>query len=133
IDFQRRNITGGAVVIETVSVKGTAVDIALPLIIRLSSKNIAPYIALGPSFSYLLSQNSTSTEKLPVKKSMLLGNGGLGVDIALLKSGWIISPELKYSTGLTDVKDGAATTAYARALSSLKKNAFSLSVYLRKK
>ncbi len=133
IDFQRRSITGGSVVIETVAVKGTAIDIALPLIIRLSSKNIAPYIALGPSFSYMLSQNSTSAEKLPVKKSLFMGNAGLGVDIALLKSGWIISPELKYSAGLSDLKDNASTTAYARALSSLKKNAFMLSVYLRKR
>ena len=133
IDFQRRNLTGGTTITETVTVKGSSVNVALPLIIRLSSKNIAPYIALGPSFSYMLSQNSTSSEQLPVKKSMLLGNGGLGVDITLLKSGWIISPELKYSAGLTDLKDNAATTAYATALSSLKKNAFTLGIYLRKR
>ncbi len=133
INFQRRNPTGGTITIETVAVKGTAVNIALPLIIRLSSKNIAPYIALGPSFSYLISQNNTSTERLPVKKSLLSGNGGLGVDINILKSGIIISPELKYSAGLSNLKDDAATTAYAAALSSLKKNVFSLSVYLRKR
>ena len=133
IDFQRRNITGGAAIIETVAIMGTAINIALPLIIRLSSKNIAPYIALGPSFSYLASQNSTSTERLPVKKSLFSGNGGLGVDINILKSGIVISPELKYSAGFSDLKDDAATTAYAAALSSLKKNAFSLSVYLRKR
>ncbi|MBK9570017.1 MAG: caspase family protein [Chitinophagaceae bacterium] len=133
IDFERRAVTGGPIITETVAVKGTAVNIALPLIIRLSSKNSAPYIALGPSFSYLISQNSTSNELLPVKKSLVFGNGGLGVDINLLKSGIIISPELKYAAGFSDIKDGAATTTYATALSALKKNAFTLSVYLRKK
>ena len=133
IDFQKRPPTGGQTVIETVAVKGTAVNVALPLIIRLSSKNIAPYISLGPSFSYLVSQNSASSELLPVKKSLAIGNGGLGVDINLLKSEIIISPELKYSAGLSDIKDGAATSNYAAAVSTLKKNAFTLSVSLRKR
>ncbi len=133
IDFQKRPPTGGQTIIETVAVKGTAVNVALPLIIRLSSKNIAPYISLGPSFSYLVSQNSASSELLPVKKSLAIGNGGLGVDINLLKSGIIISPELKYSAGLSDIKDGAATSNYAAAVSTLKKNAFTLSVSLRKR
>jgi tetratricopeptide (TPR) repeat protein len=133
IDFQRRGQTGGQTIIETVTVKGTAVNVALPLIIRLSSKNIAPYIALGPSFSYLVSQNRASTELLPVKKSLVIGNGGLGVDINILKSGIIISPELKYSAGFSDIKDGAGTSSYAAAVSTLKKNAFTLSVSLRKR
>lgn len=133
IDFQRRNLTGGPIITETVSVKTTSVNVALPLIIRLSSKNVAPYIHLGPSFSYMFSQNSTSAEQLPVKKSMVLGNGGIGVDIGLVKSGWVLSPELKYSAGFTDLKDGAATTAYAAALTSLKRNTFSLNLYFRKR
>jgi hypothetical protein len=54
------------------------------------------------------------------------------VDIGLGKSGFAISPELKYSVGFSDMKD-AANTTYARALSSLKKNIFSLNVYLRKR
>lgn len=133
IDFQRRAPTGGPVTIETISIKGTTVNIALPIIIRFSSNNVAPYLAVGPSFSYMFSQNSTSTELLPVKKSMVLGNGGFGVDIGIPKAGIILSPELKYSAGLSDIKDDAATTPYAAALSSLKRNTFSLSLYLRKR
>jgi hypothetical protein len=133
IGFQKRNVTGGPITTETVSLENTAVSISLPLIIRFSSKNIAPYIALGPSFSYSMGQKSTSNEKLPVKKSLVLGDGGVGVDINMLKSGIIISPELKYSAGFSDIKDGTATTPYAAALSSLKKNAFTFSLYLRKR
>ena len=133
IDFQRRPLTGGSITTETVSVKGTAVNIALPLIIRFSSKNVAPYISLGPSFSYLINQNSSSNEILPLNKSLFIGSGGLGVDFNILKSGIIVSPELKYSAGFSDTKDAAATTTYAGALSSLKKNAFMLSVSLRKR
>ncbi|MDZ4794627.1 MAG: caspase family protein [Bacteroidota bacterium] len=133
IDFQRRGATGGNVIIETVAVKGTAVNISLPLIVRLSSKNVVPYIMLGPSFSYLVSQNSSSSEILPVNKSLVIGNGGLGVDINILKSGIIISPELKYSAGLSELKDNAASTSYSAAVSSLKRNAFTLTVSLRKR
>ena len=133
VDFEVRPATGGGVIIEPVDVKGTAVKISLPLIIRFSSKNIAPYISLGASFSYLVSQNSASAEKLPINKSLFIGDGGLGVDIGLGKSGFAISPELKYSAGFSDMKDNAATTSYARAISSLKKNTFSLNVYLRKR
>jgi tetratricopeptide (TPR) repeat protein len=133
IDFQRRNVTGGPITTETVSVKSSSVNVSLPLIIRLGNKNVAPYIALGPSFSYMLNGAASTDEILPVKKSLFLGDGGLGVDINLLKSGIILSPELKYSAGLSEWRDDAATSNYALALSSLKKNGFTLSLYLRKR
>ncbi|HEY6062597.1 MAG TPA: caspase family protein [Chitinophagaceae bacterium] len=133
VDFESRPVTGGNIITEPVDLKGTAVKVALPLVIRFSSKNIAPYISLGASFSYLFSQNSISAEKLPINKSLFLGDGGLGVDIGLGKSGFALSPELKYSAGFSDMKDAAATTSYARAISSLKKNTFSLNVFLRKR
>jgi hypothetical protein len=132
LDFNTRPVSGTDST-QHVDIKGTAVSISLPVVIRFSSKNIAPYISLGASFSYLVSQNSASAEKLPINKSLLIGDGGLGVDIGLGKSGFAISPELKYSVGFSDMKDNAATTSYARALSSLKKNTFSLNVYLRKR
>ena len=118
VDFQRRNVVGGPIITETVSVKTTAVNIALPLIIRLSSKNIAPYIALGPSFNYIFSQDNTSSEILPVKKSLLLGDAGLGV---------------KYSAGFSDINNNSTSSPQAASLSSLKRNAFTLSFYLRKR
>ena len=133
IDFQRRNVTGGPITTETVSVKSSSVNVSLPLIIRLGNKNVAPYIALGPSFSYMLNGAASADEILPVKKSLFLGDGGLGVDINLLKSGIILSPELKYSAGLSEWRDDAGTSNYASALSSLKKNGFTLSLYLRKR
>lgn len=133
VDFQRRSGTGGPIITETVTIKGATVNIALPLIIRLSSNNVAPYLHLGPSFSYMLSQNNESRELLPVKKSMVLGGGGLGVDIGIPKAGIILSPELKYSAGFSDIRDGAATTPNNEALSSLKRNSFSLNLYLRKR
>ena len=133
IDFQRRNVTGGPITTETIAVKSSSVNVSLPMIIRLNNKNIAPYIALGPSFSYLLSGSASADEILPVKKSLFLGDGGIGVDINLLKSGFILSPELKYSAGLSEWKDDAATSNYAAAVSSLKKNGFTLSLYFRKR
>ncbi|MEO7924468.1 MAG: caspase family protein [Chitinophagaceae bacterium] len=133
IGFQRRFVTGGPIVVESVDVKTVSMNIALPLIIRFSSKNTAPYLSLGPSFSYQLSQDNTSRELLPVNKSVFIGDAGLGLDIGLLKSGIVISPEIKYSAGFSDIKDNAASTNQAAALTTLKKNAFTLNVYLRKR
>lgn len=133
IDFQRRNITGGPIVTETIAVKGATVNVALPLIIKLSSGNTVPYLMLGPSFNYLFSQSGTSADQLPVKKSLFLGDGGLGVEIGLGKSGFAIAPELKYSAGLSDMKDNASTTSYSAAVTSVKKNTFSLNLYFRKR
>lgn len=132
IEFERRGTTGNPI-FETVSVKGTSVNVDLPLIIRFSSKTIAPYFALGTSFSYLFSQNTESRELLPVKKSMMLAHAGIGVDIGLLKSGLCLSPELKYSTDMSDMRDDPTATPYAAALTDLKKNSFTLSLYLRKR
>jgi len=64
---------------------------------------------------------------------VLLGDAGIGVNINMLKSGIILAPELKYSAGFSDIKDNAGTSAQAAAVSSLKKNAFTLSFYLRKR
>ena len=133
IDFQKRGATGGQLAIETLSLKGVTVNISVPVIIRLFSKNIAPYIVFGPSFNYFLPQKSLSNEILPVNKFSVIGDGGLGVDFNLPKSGIIISPELKYSAGFSDVKDGSSLTIYSAALSSLKKNTYTLSIYLRKR
>ena len=133
IDFQKRGGATGQITKETLSLKGANLAISVPLIIRLSSKIIAPYIVAGPSFNYFLAKKSLSNEILPVNKFSFMGDGGVGVDINLLKSGIIISPELKYSAGFSDVKDKSSLTAYSVALSSLKRNAFTLSVYLRKR
>lgn len=133
INFIRRLQTGGQEITETIGLKGTNANIELPFIIQFSSKNIAPYIMLGPSFSYTVNQNATTADILPVKKSLLNGNGGFGVDIGLGKSGLSLSPEVKYTAGFSDIKDPNGTSSYAGALSSLKKNSFSFNLYLRKR
>lgn len=132
INFEIRSGTGN-LPDEVVDIKGAVANIALPVVIRFSSKTIAPYVVLGPSFNYLMSTNADFAEKLQIKRSTFLAGGGLGVDIGLGKSGLSLSPELKYSTGLSDMKDAASTTSFSRALSSLKKNTFSLNLYLRKR
>jgi hypothetical protein len=133
IDFVRRGPTGQPDIIETIGLKGTSAIISLPLIIRFSSKNIAPYIMLGPSFSYEVSQDNATADILPLKKSLFSGNGGIGVDIGLGNSGLFLSPELKYSAGFSDIKDPNAASSFAAALSALKKNNFSFNLYLRKR
>lgn len=133
IVFLRRPITGGQVIREIFPIKNSSVNISLPLIIRFAGKKATPYISLGPTLNYILGQDNTSNELLPIKKTLVMGDGGFGVDVKVAKTGMVISPELKYSAGLSDMKDGASATTYSAALSSLKKNSFTLSIYLRKR
>ena len=128
--YENRPVTGGQVTTQTISLKNTAVNISLPVIIHFSSKNIAPYFSLGPTFSYIFKQDATSTELVPVKKSAVLADAGIGVDFGLPKSRLILSPELKFSAGLSEMKE-TSNTIYATTLSSLKKQTITFSIYLR--
>jgi hypothetical protein len=101
----------------------------VPVIIKFKSKNAVPYFAIGPSFSYNLDAKSATL--LPVKSTVFNADAGFGVDIKM-KDGMVISPEVKYVAGLSDIKDGAANTNYSNALGSLKKQQFRLGIYLRK-
>lgn len=132
ITFLSREIVGGAITRETVPVKNGSVTVSLPLVINFSSgKNTSPYLRIGASFSYAFSQDSKSSEILPINKSLALGDAGFGVDFRIPKTGLVISPELKYAAGISELKSSSSTTPYTEALSSLKKQTFSLNVYLR--
>lgn len=133
IDFQRRSGTGGPITTETVSIETNSIVASLPLIIRLGNRNTVPYLSLGPSFSYLLGQSNATAEIIPVKKSLFIADAGLGLDIGMPKAGIILSPEIKYSAGLSEWKDETVISPYTTALSSLKKQSFTLNIYLRKR
>lgn len=133
IDFLRRAGTGGPITIETVSIKTNSITASLPLIIRLGNRNTVPYFSLGPSFNYLLGQSNATAELIPVKKSLFLADAGVGLDIGIPKAGIILSPEIKYSAGLSEWKDETVISPYTNVLSSLKKQAFTLNIYLRKR
>jgi hypothetical protein len=117
---------------ETVTLKNISINASLPLVFRLSKKEVVPFIMIGPSFSYIIKQDANAQERVPVKKSVAIGDAGFGVDIGIKKAGIILSPEIKYSRSFTDTKDGTRT-AYTTVLSSLKKQGFTFHLYLRKR
>lgn len=127
--FTVRGLTGGSVT-EVVPVKTTTLSIPLPLIVRLSKKNIAPFISAGPTFSLLMQKTDENSAKLSVKPTDILGEAGIGVDIGLLKSHLVISPELKYSRGLSSVKENQ-NTIYSNVITKLNRQTFTFSVYIR--
>jgi hypothetical protein len=127
--FVIRGVTGGSTT-EVVPVKTTTISIPLPLIIRFSSKNISPFISAGPTFSLLMQKSDTNSAKVGIKPTDVLGDIGIGVDIGLLKSHLVISPELKYSRGLTSVKEDQ-NTIYSNIISKINRQTFTFSVYLR--
>jgi hypothetical protein len=131
IDFERRRSTG-APVIETVSVKTTSLAIPIPFIFRLSNKNVAPFISAGPTFSFLSQKNDINADRLPMKKFDVSGDAGFGVDIGLAKASVVISPEIKYSRGLIDLRDNNFS-GYSTVVTKLNRQAFTFSVYLRRR
>ena len=128
--YKRQATTGGVITLDPVKLKNTSISFSLPIIIRLSDKNIAPFIMLGPTYNYIVSQNAAATEKVPVKKSVILGDAGLGVDIGFAKSRLVLSPELKYSQGFNNLKKDAKNEL-TNTISDLKKRGITFSVYLR--
>ncbi len=129
IIYDRKTSTGERS-IETLKIETASMTASLPLIFKFSQKKVAPYFSAGPSFNYTISQDESSSSKLPVKSFILFGDAGLGVDINLQKV--ILSPELKFSASFTDINEDA-NNLYTNTLSSLKKQTFMFSIYLRKK
>ena len=130
--YERRSITGGQITHESIKLKNISVSFSLPVIIRLSDKNVAPFISIGPTFNYILKQATDASSRVPVKKSVISGDAGLGVDFVLRKSRIILSPELRYTQGFNNLRENAGTE-FTNTLSSLKKRGITFSVYLRKK
>lgn len=129
--FERRP-TAGNTFFETVKLKNVIINAAVPLVFRFSTKGTTPFFSIGPSFSYVLKQNAESTELLPIKNFAFLADAGFGLDIDIPQAGIIISPELKYTQGLTDMNDDAGSI-YSNAISTMKRNAFTFKLYLRKR
>jgi len=128
--FERRGSTGGPIT-ERFPIKNGSVVGSIPVLIKFKDKKVRPYFMLGPSFSYQIGQIN---DLLPIKKGLFLGDLGFGIDFRIPKTGMVLSPELKFTAGFTDMVDKSGTpTVYTDALSSLKKQMFSLNIYLRKR
>ena len=129
IYFTERGTTGGTIR-NRVDIKNSTLDFSLPLVFHFKGKKPIPYVALGPSFKYIL---STADPLLPLKKSLLMAHGAFGLDFPIAKSGMVISPEIKFAMGLSDMRDANANTNFSNALGSLKRQEFMFNIYLRKK
>ncbi len=129
--FQRRPLPGGELITETVKNDLVSFSASLPVVFRLSANSTTPYLMGGASFNYLLTKNDPA-DPIQLKNTMLSADAGLGVDIAPSNAGIIISPELSYSFGLSDIKESAASNIDG-AFNSLKKNNFRFTIYLRKR
>lgn len=131
IIYDRKTATGERL-IENLQIETVSIVASLPLIFKLSQNNTTPFIAAGPSFGYVLGQNSESSSKLPMNSFTAGADAGFGVDIYFSKSGLVLTPEVKYSGTLKDTKKDA-NNLYTNTLSSLRKQSFTLNIILRKK
>ena len=132
ISYTRRFVTGGNAIV-TVPVKTTSIMVPIPVIIRFSNKNIAPFFSAGPTFSMTMQKTDNNSSRLSVKPIDILSDLGLGVDIGLVKSHLIISPELKYSRGFIDANESGTSTSFGRAITKINRQNFTFSIYVRGK
>ena len=133
LDYIRSSGPGEPDFVNTTIIKNTTANLHIPLVISFSTNNVAPYIMLGPNFSVNVGQNQGTGDVLSLKKTFFGGDAGLGVDIGLGKSGFVISPELKINTRLSDIHEPNPPTPNAMALSSLKKTGFTFNLYFRRR
>jgi hypothetical protein len=130
LQYTKRSAAGGVTTTETLKTKTTSANISSPFVFRFSEKNITPFLSAGPAFSYVLKQNTESSLKLPVKKTDLLGEIGLGADIGFPKPKFVLSPEFKFSKGFINMNDDI-NNFYTHAIDNLKRQVFTFSIYLR--
>jgi hypothetical protein len=115
--------------VSTITQKNSSVSLPIPFIFNFSNKPVSPYITAGPSFSLLL-QNSQAD--FPVKSLDISGDLGIGVDISSKKSPVVISPELRFTEGFSNI-NGDKTGSLSRLLTDIKRKSYTLSIYIRKK
>lgn len=132
VEIQRRNQTSGTIITETIKMKQTAINLTLPVLFNFSTKRVSPYLTAGPLVSFGLSQDNSSELKIPLKKSELSVELGFGFDISVRNSTLVLSPELKYYYGFTDLLI-YANTVYTNGLSSIERFGYKFTLYLRKK
>jgi tetratricopeptide (TPR) repeat protein len=129
--YHRREVTGGPSFPDPVRTETNFISMPLSLIVRFSKKNVTPYLVLAPEASYIM-QNEEAASRLTFKEFGFSGNAGLGVEIGLTRSAWVISPELKYTQGISNLK-GDGNNLYLNTISSIKRKGFELTVHFRKR
>jgi hypothetical protein len=133
IDYRRRLVTGGQGAIVTVPVKTTSIMVPIPVIIHFTGKNISPFISAGPVFSMTMQKSDANSDRFALKPFDVLSDLGFGVDIGLLKSHLVLSPEFKYSRGFLDGNENSSSTSFGRVISKINRQNFTFSIYVRGK
>lgn len=132
IDFLSGDTAGGEPATRTtVPLKISSVHITLPFLFNFSeNKKANPYLKVAASLNLVINQDNASSRIIPVNKSLAFGDAAFGVDLHIPKTTIVLSPEIKYSLGLSNMNSGSATSNFAQALSGLKRNALTLNLYL---
>ncbi len=131
--FHLRTNPGEPEVIEPVPVNYSSVSGSLPFVFPFNGKNVTPYLTAGASFSLSLSNTNSTDSDLPLKKTSFTGDAGIGIDIPLKGTKFVLSPELKYAASISDSRDNSGSGFYSSFVNSFKKNFVSFNLYLRRK
>jgi len=129
--FTKKNINPQSTV-EKIKVEIASLSLTIPATFNINDKKISPYFSLAPGYSYFIGTDEEVDKILPLKKSLFFAEAGLGLDIKLKAPDQELSVELRYSHGLNNLNKEIQTD-YSLAISSLKRQSFGLSLYLRAK
>jgi hypothetical protein len=116
--------------VETVDLRTVSETVSLPLLLKFRGKSMQPYILVGPTFLFMLGQDDTLQNHLPLKSFDVLGDAGIGLDIDAPIIKMIVTPEVKFSRGLLNQK-GTANDLYANTIERLRRHYFTFTIYLR--
>lgn len=116
---------------ENLKVSNASFFLSMPLIIKYPSRIVKPYLGFGPSVGVILGQDKNDEPVyVPLKNFDFLGDFLTGIEwkSQLVKS--IVSVEMKFSTGLLNIKSDA-NTLYTNTIESLKRQALTLRIAVR--
>jgi hypothetical protein len=115
--------------VETLDALTLSETLSLPFVLKYPGNSFEPYITAGPGFSFMIAQDDDVRKLLPLKRFDILGELGIGVTLKMPKLKLAIAPEMKYTSGLLNVK-GRSNQLYSNTIDQLKRQAFTFSLYL---
>jgi hypothetical protein len=102
--------------------------LSCPVLLKLPKENVQPYFTIGPSFLYVLAGDERTGKPFEIDKIDLMTDVGFGMDIKAKKT--IVTPELRYSRGLTNIK-ARQDNLFSNTIKSFHRQKLMLVFYFR--
>ena len=99
-----------------------------PVLLKLPKENVQPYFTIGPSFLYVLAGDERAGKPFEIDRLDIMADVGFGMDIKSKNT--IVTPELKYSRGLNNIK-AEQDNLFSNTIKSVHRQKLMLVFYFR--